>query len=86
MWKARRLEPVEELVALKILKPSLAQSASRMAQFRREAERGLRLAGPSLLTIYELKSRRLSFHGDAVCRRHVAARGHQVSVRPPLRR
>jgi len=54
VWKARRLEPVEELVALKVLKPCLARNASRMAQFRREAERGLRLVGPSLLTIHEL--------------------------------
>jgi len=55
VWKAQRLEPVEEAVALKVLKPSLARSASRMAQFRREAERGLRLVGPSLLTIRELR-------------------------------
>ena len=40
VWKAVRLEPVEELVALKILKPSLASNPARMAQFRREAERG----------------------------------------------
>ena len=55
VWKARRLEPAEEVVALKVLKPSLARNASRMAQFRREAERGLRLDGPSLLTIQELR-------------------------------
>jgi len=53
VWKARRLAPVGELVALKILNPSSARNASRMAQFRREAERGLRLVGPSLLTIQE---------------------------------
>jgi len=53
VWKARRLVPVEELVALKVLNPSLARNAARMAQFRREAERGLRLVGPSLLTIEE---------------------------------
>jgi len=55
VWKARRLVPVEELVALKVLNPSSARNANRMAQFRREAERGLRLVGPSLLTIHEFK-------------------------------
>jgi len=54
VWKARRPGPVEEFVALKVLKPSQARNAARMAQFRREAERGLRLVGPSLLTIQEL--------------------------------
>jgi serine/threonine-protein kinase len=54
VWKARRLEPVAELVAVKVLKPSLARDSARMAQFRREAERGIRLVGPSLLTIQEL--------------------------------
>jgi serine/threonine-protein kinase len=55
VWKALRLEPVQELVALKVLKPGSARNAARMAQFRREAERGLRLVGPSLLTIHELR-------------------------------
>jgi len=55
VWKARRLAPVEQLVALKVLKPSLARHPARMAQFRHEAERGLRLSGPSLLTAWELK-------------------------------
>jgi serine/threonine-protein kinase len=54
VWKARQLEPAGGLVALKVLAPSSAQSATRIAQFRREAERGLRLVGPSLLTIQEL--------------------------------
>jgi eukaryotic-like serine/threonine-protein kinase len=54
VWKALRREPVVELVALKVLKPSLAGNPARMAQFRREAERGGRLAGPSLLPVYEL--------------------------------
>ncbi len=55
VWKARRLAPIEQLVALKVLKPSLARHPARMAQFRHEAERGLRLSGPSLLTAWELK-------------------------------
>ena len=55
VWKARRLTPVEQLVALKVLKPSLASHPARMAQFRHEAERGLRLSGPSLSTAWELK-------------------------------
>ena len=54
VWKAMRREPVEELVALKILKPSLARNPARKAQFRHEAERGNWLVGPSLLTVFEL--------------------------------
>jgi serine/threonine-protein kinase len=54
VWKAVRREPIEELVALKILKPSLANNPARKAQFRHEAERGGWLVGPSLLTVFEL--------------------------------
>jgi eukaryotic-like serine/threonine-protein kinase len=54
VWKALRREPFVDLVALKILKPSMAHDPARKAQFRREAERGGRLAGPSLLPVYEL--------------------------------
>jgi eukaryotic-like serine/threonine-protein kinase len=54
VWKAQRVAPVEQLVALKVLKPSLARHPARMAQFRHEAERGSRLSGPSLLTAWEL--------------------------------
>jgi serine/threonine-protein kinase len=54
VWKALRQDPISELVALKVLKPSLARDPARRAQFRREAERGGRLAGPSLLPVYEL--------------------------------
>jgi eukaryotic-like serine/threonine-protein kinase len=54
VWKAVRLETARELVALKILKPSLASNPARKAQFRREAERGTGLIGPSLLTVHEL--------------------------------
>ncbi len=54
VWKALRREPFVELVAVKVLKPALARDPARMAQFRREAERGRRLAGPSLLQVYEL--------------------------------
>ena len=42
-------------MALKILKPSLANNPARKAQFRREAERGTGLVGPSLLTVHELQ-------------------------------
>ena len=56
VWKVLRREPFLELVALKVLKPSLAHNPARMAQFRREAERGIRLAGPSLLTVNEFDS------------------------------
>jgi eukaryotic-like serine/threonine-protein kinase len=54
VWKAVRLEAIEEFVALKVLKPSLASNPARTAQFRREAERGVGLVGPSLLGVYEL--------------------------------
>ena len=54
VWKTRRLGPTEGLVALKVLKPELAHNPARMAQFRREAQRGPRLIGPSLLAAYEL--------------------------------
>jgi serine/threonine protein kinase len=56
VWKALRCDLFAELVAIKILNPSLSHNPARMAQFRREAERGIRLAGPSLLTIYELST------------------------------
>jgi serine/threonine-protein kinase len=56
VWKARRLEPSGGLVALKVLTPSAAQNAARIAQFRREAERGIKLVGPSLLTVQELQA------------------------------
>ncbi len=53
VWKATRDGRGGEVVALKILCPSLARHARRLAQFRREAERGARLAGPSLLRVFE---------------------------------
>jgi serine/threonine-protein kinase len=53
VWKARRLDPFVEIVALKVLNPALASHPNRLAQFRREAERGARLAGPSLLQVFE---------------------------------
>jgi serine/threonine protein kinase len=62
VWKARRLAAVEQLVALKVLKPSLARHPARMAQFRHEAERGLRLSGPSLLAASELKESHVESH------------------------
>lgn len=42
-----------DAVALKVLNPSLRQLPKRLAQFRREAERGARLAGPPLLRVLE---------------------------------
>jgi serine/threonine protein kinase len=53
VWKAIQVEPLIESVALKILPRSMARNPKRRAQFRREAERGARLAGPSLLPTYE---------------------------------
>ena len=54
VWKTRRQGSLGELVALKVLKPELAHNPTRMAQFRREAQRGLRLTGRSLLAASEL--------------------------------
>ncbi len=51
VWKAMRGGAGHGLVALKVLRPSLARDPARTAQFRREAERGGRLAGPSLLPV-----------------------------------
>jgi serine/threonine-protein kinase len=53
VWKAIQVEPIIESVALKILPRSLARDSKRRAQFRREAERGARLASASLLPTYE---------------------------------
>jgi serine/threonine-protein kinase len=53
VWKAKRLDPRVEVVALKVLNPALSKNPSRLAQFRREAERGARLDGPSLLQVFE---------------------------------
>ena len=53
VWKARRLDPLVETVALKVLNPALASHPNRLAQFRREAERGAKLDGPSLLQVFE---------------------------------
>ena len=54
VWKAVRREPVEELVALKILEAEPGEQPRAEAQFRHEAERGGWLVGPSLLTVFEL--------------------------------
>ncbi len=53
VWKARRCGPYLDIVALKVLSRSLAGQQNRLAQFRREADRGTRLTGPSLLPVYE---------------------------------
>jgi len=53
VWKAARDGLDGQAVALKILNPSLARHQRRLAQFRREAERGAKLAGPSLLQVFE---------------------------------
>ena len=53
VWKARRYKPYPDIVALKVLSPALARQPVRLAQFRREAQRGARLAGPSLLPVFD---------------------------------
>jgi serine/threonine-protein kinase len=52
VWRALRYEPKIEEVALKILCDPNGDPR-RVAQLRREAERGRRLASPALLTSYE---------------------------------
>jgi serine/threonine protein kinase len=52
VWRALRFEPKIEEVALKILSDP-DRDPRRVAQLRREAERGRRLASPALLTSYE---------------------------------
>lgn len=51
VWKAVRRGPDRKVVALKVLGPLLAKQPHRLAQFRREAERGARLRGPALLRV-----------------------------------
>ena len=89
VWKAVRLETAHELVALKILKPSLASNPARKAQFRREAERGTGLVGPSLLTVYELNEidgyHFMSFtYVEATSLRDIIKRRHEYLSRGEL--
>ncbi|MDG3002197.1 serine/threonine-protein kinase [Paludisphaera mucosa] len=53
VWKAVRGDARSHVVALKILNQGLSIHPRRLAQFRREAERGARLAGPSLLQVVD---------------------------------
>ncbi|WP_165067341.1 serine/threonine-protein kinase [Paludisphaera rhizosphaerae] len=53
VWKAVRGAGRHRVVALKILNPGLSIHHRRLAQFRREAERGARLVGPSLLQVVD---------------------------------
>jgi serine/threonine-protein kinase len=55
VWQAVQCDAQHQLVALKFLRPRLSSNPARMAQFRHEAERGARLVGPALLTVYELR-------------------------------
>lgn len=53
VWKAVRSTGRHRVVALKILNSGLSIHHRRLAQFRREAERGARLVGPSLLQVVD---------------------------------
>jgi serine/threonine-protein kinase len=53
VWKAVQLEPPIELVALKLLMPASGRDAAKYARFRREAERGAKLASRAILPTYE---------------------------------
>lgn len=52
VWKAADADD-GSIVALKVLNPGLSKQPRRLAQFRREAERGARLTGPPLLRVLE---------------------------------
>jgi serine/threonine-protein kinase len=53
VWKALQLGPTVRMVAIKIMNSNLRSNPIRLAQFQREAARGARLSGPSLLPISE---------------------------------
>lgn len=54
VWRARRSEPPGHEVALKVLGgPAAARDPRKLAQLRREAERGSRLTSPSLLPTFD---------------------------------
>jgi len=54
VWRARRTSPPGDEVALKVLAGAAASRDPRkLAQLRREAERGTRLTSPSLLPTYD---------------------------------
>ena len=53
VWKALQLSPSIRMVALKVMNSGLRDNPVRLAQFQREAARGARFSGPSLLPICE---------------------------------
>jgi eukaryotic-like serine/threonine-protein kinase len=53
VWKAVQLEPPIELVALKLLMPANRRDPAKFARFRREAERGAKMASRAILPTYE---------------------------------
>jgi serine/threonine-protein kinase len=53
VWKAVRVSPCLQLVALKVLRFDQAHRADRRDRFRREAELAMRLRGPGILPIEE---------------------------------
>ncbi len=53
VWKALQLGPTVRMVALKVMNFNLRTNPIRLAQFQREAARGAKLSGPSLLKIHE---------------------------------
>jgi eukaryotic-like serine/threonine-protein kinase len=53
VWKAVQIEPIVELVALKLLAHEHEPDLPRLARFHREAQRGAYLDSPALLPIYE---------------------------------
>jgi serine/threonine-protein kinase len=55
VWRAVRLDPPVEVVALKVLRPRDRRDPTKFARFRREAERGAGLGGRGILPVYEFR-------------------------------
>lgn len=95
VWKAVRSTGRNRVVALKVLNPGSSAQHRRLAQFRREAERGARLAGPSLLRVVDAGEAEgffymampfvdaATFH-DVICERRLRRQGMPVEPIHPL--
>jgi eukaryotic-like serine/threonine-protein kinase len=90
VWKAVRLEPPVEIVALKLLMPPGRRDPRRLARFRREAERGASLSGRGILPIFEFgQDGKVVFFamplvdGFTLCRVLAQRRGLRAGRTPP---
>jgi serine/threonine protein kinase len=53
VWRASQREPVARELAIKLLSLPSGTDRRRLARFRREAARGMRLGGPGILPVYD---------------------------------